>query len=212
MKISCIVTDFDFTLSHFSDPIDCGLFDVFRRRGVSEDLIKAAFDAVARRGYNKENFINEVFSSAGSDCNSDKQSAATEISAWLKRSLTPYPDSEPFLWKYWGHTRIVILTHGEQIYQRQKINAVAVPYDEIHVVTPPRRKADVLQELLGRFGAPLLFVDDRGDELDMAVDRLGAESVKTVWMGRDDAPAESKMPPKHTHIRAASFETVVDLI
>ncbi|MDO8537106.1 MAG: hypothetical protein Q7R94_02580 [bacterium] len=215
MKIKCIALDFDFTLAHFLDPVERGLFNIFRRRRVAEVTIKKAYDEAVKTGFTIQNFTEQIknltmlpeFDPAGDNI-------PTEFEAWLRKSLKTYPDAMPFLWKWWGKIPIVILTHGNQFYQRQKINAARIPYDKLVVMAPSKRKAAVIHDLVREHDWPILFLEDKPDELDAVIDEpgLNEDDVTTVLVCREDSPYYGKQTPRHNHVRVHSLDQVNFLI
>ncbi len=208
--IKCIASDFDFTLSHFRTPLAVGFFNIFRKRGMSdEDIWKMREEAEARRGFSLNTFIDIARESKGLVFE-DKAEIQAEFNVWIE-SVVLYPDSAPFLKKWFGSIPIAIVTAGDQKYQSKKVALVGIKYNELHVVTPPRKKWQVLDELLSRYGSPLLFLEDKADELDQAWHLFGPENVVTVLVLREDSP-HNGMAHNFHHIKIRSLEEVNRLI
>lgn len=210
-KVSCIAIDFDFTLSHFVNPIQNGFFNIMRKRGWDDKDIKFVRQHAEKEGFSIEKFFKAAALLKPEVPITDASSIRLEFEQWLKESIELYPDSLPFLKKWWGTLPIVVITAGDQLYQREKVNLVRLPYDELHVITPPSRKVDVLTDLLNRYGAKLLYIEDKPDELDTALLRLGAHNVITVLVPREDSPYNG-LQPRYNHIKVHSLEEVSTLI
>ena len=210
-RIKCIATDFDFTQSHFRDPIEKGFFNIMRRRGWNDADISEVRNYAEAQGFSLENFFKAAVLLKPKLPIGDAASIRLEFYWWLEESIELYQDARPFLEKWWGAVPIAIITAGDQFYQRRKVNLVHPPYDELHVVSPPHRKVDVLADLLDRRGAPLLFIEDRPDELDAALLRLGEHNVITVLVLRPDSPYNGERP-RYNHIQVRSLEEMNALI
>ena len=210
-RIKCVAAGLDFTLIHFLDPAERGLFNIFRKRGVSESDINAAFTEAMKRRFSIDTIVNLVTVMSGRVfTTSDREEIRAESEKWFE-SFVSYPDSIPFLQKYWGEIPIAIVTHGDQDFQRKKVYAAHVPYDDLRVVTPPKRKVEVLAELLERYGKPVIFMEDNPHELDNAWHRFGPENVITILVTRNDGVYGEKQP-QYEHIKVVSLNEVDLLI
>lgn len=202
--IRCVAVDFDNTLAYFKNPTEKGLFDVFRRRGVREEHIRKAYEESSVNGFSIANFMDCIAKIHGSI--SDEESISQDFENWLQSSLALYSDSLSAIqnWQAAG-IPVVIVTFGNPEYQRQKIKMVNISCDGVEVVSPPRRKFEVIGELLGKYGAPIVFIDDKQTELDEVRARFPESQVTTLLAARPDSPYRNKSA-KYFHFVIGSLE------
>lgn len=80
-----------------------------------------------------------------------------------------------------------------------------IPYDEFHTVGPGVIKAGVIKDLVARFGAPVLFADDKSAELDAVRDAgMDERLVQTVRVRRKDSP-HNPIVSKYRHVEVVSL-------
>jgi len=192
VNVRCIAIDFDYTVAHFSDPAEKGLFDIFRRRGVDEITIIKVYEDVVRRGFSIDKFAREIETCNADLDLSDMTVIRQEFDVWLKNALELYEDTLPAMeqWRKLG-IPIVFVTAGVSEHQLRKITLVGIPYDDVRVVSPPKRKSEVLEQIVDRYGSPVIFIDDKVDDLQETQKRLD-KKVVAVHIYRSDSPYKEK--------------------
>ncbi len=202
-KYTCIALDFDYCTARFVDK-EIGLADIFVRRGVPLAIAtKKAWEAVAS-GFTIEKYIALVSDAVGQIKN--ESTIRSEYLQWFIENLKLYDDSAEAMERmHRVEVPIVFVTFGIQETQMQKIHTVGIRYNDVRVVTPPCVKASVIQELLGIYGAPILYADDKPQDLDMVRDvGLTDQEVVTVRVDRSDSPHKSVLA-RHAHIVTANL-------
>lgn len=188
MHVTCIAVDFDGTLAYFRGGYDA-LFAIFSRRGIDPVVVKECYERTKREfGFSISAMTSVVTQRAGFDLKCED--IMSEFRDWLGLSLVPYPDSVATL-TTWQRQRIpvVILTAGNTEYQTQKVQAVRMPHDQFIVVSHEREKPVIVQQLLERYGSPVLLIEDRPSVLD-SMRELGPleHQVITVRLLRKESP------------------------
>lgn len=202
--MKCAIFDFDYTIAHFTGGYD-GLFAIFTKKGIPLDIVIASYEKVkAEKGFNIWRLINKISETTNMDL--DNESIEREFMQWLSESLVIYPDSlfaiESFMKK---RIPVIILTAGEEEYQRQKISAVGIQYDELIVIPRVNEKITAIRNLLEKYGAPLVIFDDKASELDSLRDqRMDNDKVITVMIRRSDSPYFNQMS-RYRHEEADAF-------
>lgn len=208
MKPTCIALDFDFTLTHFVGGLD-SLYTIFTRRGVAPEIVREAHQQTERGGFTIDKFTANV-----KKCVPEllqETTVAAEFTEWLHTSLVPYPDTRSFFVRWFGKIPLAIVTFGDPSYQKQKIDLMNFPHDSLFTIAPTYKKTEALCTLIARHGRPILFVDDKPEELDAVRDDLLSEDdVVTVLMRRPDGIYLDT--PHHNHERVASLCEVDHII
>lgn len=200
---TCIALDFDYCTARFVDK-EVGLADIFVRRGVPHDIAtKKAWEAVAS-GFTIEKYITLVSDAVGQIEN--ESTILGEYLQWFTKNLRLYDDSAEAMERmHRMQVPIVFVTFGIQETQMQKIHTVGVRYSDVRVVTPPSVKASIIQELLSAYRAPILYADDKPQDLDMVRDiGLTERDVVTVRVNRLDSPHKT-VRARHHHVIAANL-------
>jgi len=195
-----IVLDFDGTAAHFGTGGSRGWFPIFTRRGVSRTHLKEAYRLVRGQGFSIQNLLCELQKKIGRKF--DKQKIHQEFEQWLTGSLVLYPDTLSTI-QQWQHAGILVfvLSAGEAEYQMQKIRVSQIPYDKIILTSRSFKKAEVFMNLMGTYGEPAVFIDDRPDVLDEVRRILGNRHVITVWIQRTGGEYANR-EVEFSHIKA----------
>ncbi len=207
-KPSAIVLDFDFTAAHFLGGHD-GLYRILQRRGATYEFVHDLYFRVEGMGFTIDRFIAEAERSGLAITDHDK--IKEEFADWLKDGLKLYDDTLAAVcrWRAAG-IPVVVLTFGDDQYQRQKISTVGLPNDEIIVVCEPGAKTEAIRSLASRsrYGPGLKFVEDKPQELD-DLRGVGAPPgiVERVRILRPDSPY-ANVAAKHTHREVHSLAEV----
>jgi hypothetical protein len=196
INTKCIAIDFDFCSATFKNGF-AGLYAIFEKRGVPNKKARSLYQEAKNLGLTIETYQRLVEQEFGPLPN--RRNINQEFQDWLEKTLTPYPDA-PHAFALW-HTKIPIIfvTSGDNTYQLQKIVATDLPYTEIRFVKPANTKLDVVRELLLRYGAQLVFIEDKPSELDtIRNNNIQKELVRTVRILRSDSPYAS-VPSEYSH-------------
>ncbi|MBI2463250.1 MAG: HAD family hydrolase [Candidatus Spechtbacteria bacterium] len=186
--VRCIAIDFDNTLAHMDDPGYSGLFAIFTSRGVSLEAVREIYGKVtALVGFTICALIDAIQVAGLLKCD-DTIAIEREFDYWLLGHLTCYDDSTSQVNAWLAHgIPVIIVTSGEESYQRKKIEISQIACTDIIVVPPTRKKSHVIRELFGKYGGPIIMIDDKASELDsVREDELSESDVRTIWIKRFD--------------------------
>lgn len=190
-KPRCIAIDFDFTLTFFAGGFD-GLLDIFVKRGVSRAHAHQAWQLAEEEGFSLAVYQQFVRRVCGEWFRTEE--IEPDFEAWLKKTLVLYPEVRRVVSK-WHEQRIplVVVTRGNKGYQKSKVTSVGLPFTACHVMTESFTKHTVVAQLLEKYGAPVLFIEDRAKELDgcRRLDPTG-QQIHTVWLQRGDSPYDEQ--------------------
>lgn len=190
MKPTCLALDFDHTLAHFAG-YD-GMFDIFVRQGVPLPLVRESYQKSLRSIGSMISFLTEK-----TDVKLDAPKIYREFDEWLSANLLIYPDAKRFLEKQ--DLPIAIVTLGDAPHQEQKIKKLGFKYDHFMPVANINKKSDQIKILLDKYGAPIIFVDNKNSELDSVRARFKESQVITYLIDREENPY-SHQKPKFKHI------------
>ncbi len=207
MQLRCIAVDFDHTLARLDDPGYRELFAIFTARGVPLEIVELSYQAVkASNGFSLPNLLGEV-SDRGFVL--DEPAIRMAFDGYLGAKLHPYSDTLTAVQSWRDrHIPVVIVTAGADSYQREKVVAVKIPCDLVLVVSRVNQKTELIQALLEQYGSPLIFVDDKGSELDALRDaHLKEDAVATVRILRPDSPYYNQVPRYH-HMEVTTLTDV----
>ena len=209
MNPKCLVFDFDYTLAFFRDGL--GFLELFVSAGMRRQEVDSLFTEIVQ---SPEGFTIRRMLDAASSVDSFDQRERLRIAyafrIWLERSLELYPDVLRCIeWALTAGIPWVIVTAGDDSYQRQKISALGlaglVPAD-VFVTPPAHGKAEALRELIARFGRPIWFVDDSPHELDrVRAAGLSQDDVATFLLVRSDS-LYTQVSPRHPHTSITSLD------
>lgn len=186
MSPKCIAIDLDDTIIHHTNGSYDALFELFADTTVTKATITEIYEKTKRTlGFSLENFLATLEETTGHII--EKGAAKQRFKSWLSNFSTVYPDSIPaiFHWRNKKKLPIAIITSGDHAFQKQKVELLQVPHDELHIITPPNEKPEILRTLLARYGAPIFFIDDNAKELDRVRDAgITEDSVITFHIVR----------------------------
>lgn len=204
MNYTCYAFDLDFTLTHFTRGIAamidavCDLIDEPREE--IEALMDEVVDSAA--GFSHKTFVARI---AERYSNVPTDEIERAICDWLDGDLARYADTDAALAR---HAPIAIITAGNEVWQMKKISAARIEANHLFIVSPTTGKAAAIQELIDRVGAPIIYVDDRPEELDRIRDVHSPDTVITYHIVRDDSPYRDKTS-RHAHQK---INTLAELI
>ncbi len=190
-KPRCIALDFDFTLTFFAGGFD-GLLDIFVRRGVRRDLVHQAWQLAEEEGFSLAVFQQLIRRQCGEWFRTEE--IEPDFLAWLERALVVYPDVRPALARFATlGIPLAIVTRGNRAYQLSKVESIGIRHHACHVTRDSFTKHSVIEQLLEKYGEPILFVEDRAKELDgcRRLDPQG-EKIFTVLLQRGDSPYDQE--------------------
>lgn len=207
--VTCIGIDFDNTLAHFLTS-STGFFKIFSRYHVSEEQLRKTYDEVAHsqngNGFTFEGMLADVTKMVLA-LSSHEDELKRAFGKWLRENLTLYPDSLSALTNWHDGLRIpiCIVTAGAEEYQRQKVDLMQIPHDDIIVVPHANEKASVTKKLLSRYGRQIVFIDDKDSELDHLCDAgIDSGDVLKVHIKRPDSPYRDQKP-RYKHLEVESL-------
>ena len=195
-RVAAVAVDLDGTIAHFHGPQrDRGFFKIFTSRGVLEEAIEKTYqETMATIGFSIPNFLCVLSKYTKVPLSSEE--VQKEFHLWVEADFAAFPDSRAALerWKD-ASVPIIILTAGEEEYQKKKVHLADIYYDRLIIVTTAIEKVEKLREISEEYGQPVAFYDDNPRTLD-AVRESGVD-VETVWVKRANDP--SKVRPKFPH-------------
>ncbi|MDO8482301.1 MAG: haloacid dehalogenase-like hydrolase [bacterium] len=207
--VTCIGIDFDNTLARFLTS-STGFFEIFSPHRVPETQLKETYDAIAHsqqgKGFTFEEMLADVTKMVHT-LSSHKEELKKAFGNWLRANLVLYPDSLSALtrWHNKLHIPVCIVTAGAEQYQRQKVQLLHIPHDDIIVVPHANEKASVTKMLLQRYGRRIVFIDDKESELDHLCEAgISTDDVLKVHINRPDSPYRDQVP-KYKHLEVASL-------
>ncbi|MEI7741835.1 MAG: hypothetical protein WCJ29_05025 [bacterium] len=195
--VGVVVSDLDFTLTNFGPKGRDAIFDLFERFHFPERVLRAAFARAEKRGFTFTRLRLEIEREVGERFgDTERKQLKTEFSDWLTAHFRPYDDVLPVFGEFQATEKFIgICTHGETLYQIQKIMTAQIPHDEVRVVRRDCVKHEYVRRLRKRFGGKILFLEDKPPELDAASE---IEGVVTVLVRRPESP-HVDVEPKRDH-------------
>ncbi|MCF6276451.1 MAG: hypothetical protein L3J07_01235 [Candidatus Magasanikbacteria bacterium] len=194
-KNSCILFDFDGTLTTFRDNKK-GLWDIFLKKGISKETIEENYKKTKSNAFNFEKFINSFD-------NLEKEKVLKEMQKWLKENLTLYTDAEFIKNKNFS---FVLFTFGDPKYQIEKIRAVGITPD-LFLFSEKFPKINSIKSFIENLkferekNGPLIFIDNSFLELDAVRDAGYSENeIITIWLNRKNST--EKLKYKHLEIKS----------
>tara|TARA_Y100000310_G_C20583848_1_gene764379 strand:- start:4 stop:630 length:627 start_codon:yes stop_codon:yes gene_type:complete len=193
----CIVVDFDGTLAHFAHGSQ-GFFKIFTQRRVPESVVQEGYEQLkTTEGFSMQGLtalLEKKFSFK-------KEGTEQEFEEWLQQELVLYPESIEAI-QYWKGQNIpvVILTAGQESFQREKVDMMKIPYDKLCIVPSDTEKVVEIKNLMSVYGKPIAVIDDKATILDMIRSEFpDTNEVKTIWIRRSE-PSVQKTEYEHMEI------------
>ena len=219
---ACLCVDLDGVLVHFTDREKTGLFEIFKRRGIGEDDAKKYYSKTKKeRPFSIDAMIDVV--KRDEDRDLDEVQIEREFYQWVDRNLEVCEESIDVLskWLREGY-RLVILTEGDDDFQKYKIREAGIPCDaeglEIRVVPDKQAKFEFLSQLPDEY-YPVALIEDDPAMLDLVLDSISdaelnhAEltegEVLTLRVDRPESPHFGE-ESEHGHIRFDNLDEVAD--
>ena len=126
-----------------------------------------------------------------------------------KKVFPVYSDAEPLVQPIARHY-ISIITSGDHHRQREKVLRSHLQVDDLSITKHAPGKVQCVKVLLKKYGAPIIFVDDKAQTLDAIRDRFAEDEVILYHMVRDDAAYPEQY--KHNHTIVDSLKPIFDLM
>lgn len=197
MKPVCIAFDLDNCLARFVGGKE-GLFAIGTRRGIPKEIVKEVYEETnVGGGWSAKKFLNNLQKRTQREFGGED--FLQECTRWFESSFALYPDSLSTI-RHWHilHIPIAIITRGDPESQRQKITMTKIPYNDLYIVPNDGLKILSLQELIHKYGKPIIFVDDKVSVLDEARAIFDKGEVITVIIRRPESSYIHKQP-KYRH-------------
>lgn len=183
-----LALDLDYTLAYYKDGLS-GLFDILRKLGIQESVARQALATAEERNFSFELFY-QILSMKVHVFVSEREFVEL-VTPWFRENYALYDDAFEFLSKYLEHVPIVVVTAGDERFQRDKIRILKFFPNEIIVVPVGTPKIDALKDVYGRYKKVVVFVDDNPSEFDrISIDAWFSfpATSYSVCMARDDSP------------------------
>ena len=195
-----VAVDFDNTLAHFEGGRD-GIFELFHEQHVPVAVVESLYEETKKEGgFNIDRLIKKVTDRVGAII--DETRLKQEFAAWLHRSLTLYVDAQDFLLKIKKlNIPLSIISVGDPSFQEQKIKALGINPDSLHIVPRVGDKSHVLSELLRNTDSSIIYIDDKATELDAIKRQIDSDKIITVRIIRSDSPyKDERAQLEHTEV------------
>lgn len=195
----CFAIDFDYSIAHFKNGYD-GLFDIFVRRNIPREKVESVYEHVKHNGgFTIGGLVNAFGPLAGFRFGRNAADAIRkEFDEWLSDSLVPYPESIAALAHLQKIAPVVIVTFGNEEFQRQKVARLSIPHHELLITEDRNGKPALIEYCVEKYGSPVVFVDDKASELDRISDAFPKAQVLTVHLLRKDSPYRKNLP-RYSH-------------
>lgn len=208
-----LALDLDYTLAHYKDGLK-GLFEITQKLGVPESVARRALAATEASGFSLGLFYQILSLSVHLFVSEGRfMELATP---WFRENYALYDDAYEFLAQYLEHVPVVVVTAGDEDFQREKIRVLGFFPNEVIVVPMGTSKIGALKDIYGRYQKLIVFVDDNPDEFGcISLDAwFGFPATSyLVRMSRDDSPHAHVVKHLALHkVRAVnSFEQLQEL-
>ena len=183
-----LVLDLDYTLAHYKDGLS-GLFAITHKLGIPENVARHALMTTEERNFSFELFYQILSTKVHVFVNEHK--FIELVMPWFRENYILYDDAFEFLSQYLEHVPVVVVTAGDEEFQREKIRVLDFFPNEIIVVPMGTPKVDALKDIYGRYQKVVVFVDDNPSEFDrISIDAwFGFPATSySVRMARNDSP------------------------
>lgn len=198
MPVKCIACDMDFTLAHWVSGFD-SIVRIFTNRGIDPELAQVAFDEVNRTGFSIANYRAQVERYSQRSLADQAEQIEREFERCFRGAFRAYDDSLGWLtrWRARG-TKVAVLSFGVPEFQRQKVDLLRLPHDDLFLVREKVGKIEALRMLLTRYLAPIVTINDDERELDAVRDAgLDENQVVTVLITRPDKVRKAESHHSH---------------
>ncbi|MFH0830540.1 MAG: hypothetical protein V1895_00580 [Parcubacteria group bacterium] len=192
-----IVSDFDFTVSHFISGIETVL-ELFTSRGVPHDVAHTSWQAAEERGFSLRVFTEEI--ELRTSRHFAPSALKVDFTKWMIKNIRPYEDS--FLaFVAWQALRIpvIFVSFGDTVYQRDKIALSTLPHTGMHIVQNKSHKVNIVREILRLYGPPIIHLEDDVTILDVIYETGLGMQIQTIWVHRPDSPYATT-PARYPHL------------
>ena len=206
--VKAVVVDLDDTAVRYIDGLN-GFYSIWAEQGINRELAEqATLELCDEFCFTFENMIARL---RRHNPRIDPPALLRRLNNWFAENLQSYPDTNHYLTAWLQEKPVIILTAGNAEFQWPKLRSANVPYQEVFFASPADGKARYLHALMRRFGTPIAFIDDQGENLD-GIRRHGmtAAEVITFLMRRPDLP--QKLGSRHYHHVVRDFCEVNRLI
>lgn len=207
MKIGCIALDLDDTLVYLQNHLE-GFYQICAGWGLDRPKIGPIVQQlIYGEGFNFERFLAKTEFGWPSP---ESRKICNELNTWMARSLKPFPDSAPTINTWLVDLPVVVVTNGEEQFQKIKLDWTGLPYTKLFVLKPNGHgKGAQIRQLVNHYG-PTVFVDDLPTNLDNVRQHgLTADQVMTIQMRRPECARYEESPD---HRQAKSLLDVNKLI
>ena len=196
--IGAVVSDFDRSLANIVGGYG-GMFEIMSRHlDISTDEAKKIYEETKNHGGFSIQNLEGLLRKKGYRI--DYEAFTSELRAWFSRVLAPYNDfGGPLVLADSLGVPFVIVTCGNEDFQREKVQAVGLSKHELHIFPRQEDRVAVIRRLVEKHGH-VLYVDDRPYPLDMLRDNgLGADVVTTVHIVRHDGSGYENEQARYKH-------------
>lgn len=205
MQPTCLAFDFDYTLASFSSDRE-GFFEIFTRQGASLVEVNRLYEQLKSSG---KSSVNNLLAQLMEETDTlfDVDRVYREHDAWLKQNLKLYPDAEVLRTKL--PLPVAIITHGDEQYQTLKIQKTGILFDHLFLTQALASKHEPLRQLYNLLGGPIVFVDDKAEELDAVRDAgFTSDQIFTHHIIRPDS-RYGHVKPKFEHLVIETLENFI---
>ncbi len=182
IKVTCIAIDFDDTLVSLEKQKG-ELFRICAEYKVPESVALKAYEEI----YSAEGFsyqgMRKTLKKHGYDVSEKFEADLFEI---LKKNLSLFPETTVTLDKWKKMLPIIIITGGNEAFQKKKIEMVGLENYPC-IVTKVGDKTEAIQKVLKEYGMPIAFIDNKMSELE-TLEKAGVSKrdVLMILLNRDE--------------------------
>ncbi len=208
-----IAIDLDYTLAHYKDEMN-ELFGITSKLGISEAVVRQAIASATEMNFSFGLLYRILSTKVHIFITEDK--FVELLMVWFRKNYVLYDDAHNFLSRYLEHVPVIIVTAGDEEFQREKIELLGFLPDEIVVVPMGKPKLDALKDIFERYRKLVVFVDDNpGEFAAISLDAwfgFPATSYR-VLMRRSDGPyACNRRNLLHSVSVVSSFDSLSKII
>lgn len=206
-----LVLDLDYTLAHYRDEMK-GFFTVTQSFGIPESEARRALATAEGMNFSFETFYRILTMQMHVFVSEEK--FVERATAWFKKEYVFYDDAYRFLFDYLEQAPVIIVTAGDEQFQREKIRHLDLVPHEVIVVSMGESKIDALKDVYQQYQKTVVFIDDNPKEIDrVAFDAwFGFPPASyRVRMRRSDSPYEHTVKDR-SKLTVNSFDQLRELI
>ncbi len=154
----------------------------------------------ARKYFSLETFLDALAEQGVQFEESEKKEIKQEFDDRFRTALKLFPEVEQMITEWKTKVPIAIVTHGVPEVQKAKLLATKIFHTHFFV-TENHQKGDALKELLQKYTAPIVFIDDKPLEFENVLAHgISQDEVKMILIDR-----KGKFPDEKRYEKISSL-------